>query len=81
MKAWVKYFRGDDDPVKRQVRKVLAVLAAYAAALRQLRDQVTAQFVARAEMVEAVLTAPVAGEHVFVIVWRVPSLAATPLAA
>ena len=36
------------------------------AALRQLRDQVTAQFVARAEMIEAVLTALVAGEHVFV---------------
>jgi hypothetical protein len=36
------------------------------AALRQLRDQVTAQFVARAEMVEAVLTALVASEHVFV---------------
>ena len=40
--------------------------AVLTAALRQLRDQVTAQFVARAEMVEAVLTALVAGEHVFV---------------
>jgi hypothetical protein len=41
-------------------------LATYTAALRQLRDQATAQFVARAEMIEAVLTALVASEHVFV---------------
>jgi len=44
----------------------LTPLATMTAALRQLRDQVASQFVARAEMVEAVLTALVAGEHVFV---------------
>lgn len=36
------------------------------AALRTLRDQVSAQFVARAEMAEAVAVALAAGEHVFV---------------
>ena len=56
------------DPGTTTMLTTLAVtpLAALTAALRQLRDQVTCQFVARAEMVEAVLTALVAGEHVFV---------------
>ncbi len=36
------------------------------AALRQLRDQVASQFVARAEMAEAIAVALAAGEHVFV---------------
>ena len=41
-------------------------LSIITAALRQLRDQVASQFVARAEMAEAVAVALAAGEHVFV---------------
>ena len=48
------------------VMTVLSPLSSITTALRQLRDQVAAEFVARAEMAEAVAVALAAGEHVFV---------------
>ena len=52
--------------VSSPLSNIMVAVATITAALRQLRDQVASQFVARAEMAEAVAVALAAGEHVFV---------------